>query len=74
MYSQEILSRRAEHRSQHNVVKDRCFVIENLCDKSGKVVHIKSLLNFAPKMILQNKLHRCDPYLKHIICISSEPH
>ena len=50
MYSQEILSRRAEHRSQHNVVKDRCFVIENLCDKSGKVVCIKSLINFTLKI------------------------
>jgi len=34
-----------------SAVKYHCFVIENLCDKSGKVVHTKSLLrNFTLKI------------------------
>ena len=39
----------SEYRSQNRAVKHHCFVIENLLDKSGEVVYIKSLLiNFIP--------------------------
>ena len=42
--------RKVVHRSQHKAVKCHCFVTENLCDKSGEVVCIKSLLNFTLKI------------------------
>ena len=54
------------HRSQYEAVK-HCFIIENLCDKSGEVVSIKSLLiDFIPTLaLLQNKAHCWDAYEKH---------
>jgi len=55
-----------EHLSQYKAVKHHYFVIENLCDKSGKFVRIKSfLLNFTPKIecVHINKVHCRDPYL-----------
>jgi len=37
------------HRSQNNAVEYCCFVTENLCDNSGKVICIKLLLiDFTP--------------------------
>ena len=51
------------HRSQYKAVKYSYLVIKNLCDKSGKVVRIKSLvLNFTPKI-------KCFCKTKYIVVI-----
>ena len=46
-------------------VKGRCFIIENICDKSGEVVCIKSkFINFTPNLKCLEKAKYITAYVK----------
>ena len=63
------------HQSHYKAVKC-CFVMENLCNKCGKVAYIKSLLlDFTPKIKYIHKT-KCIVVIltQNMIELSSEPH